>query len=605
MQRPLTTRTPRAESSARHDRRPALALALLVVGATLGYGAAAQLVERPLLNPDELRYVLAARAVADGGWLELRGHGYGYGPVYPLVVAPVIAAAGDVEAAYGVIKVVNALAFALAAVPIYLLARRLLAPWWSIAVAALSLAIPSSIYTSLVLTESTAYLVASASLLAVVLALERASVTRQLAMLGAVGVAFLTRAQFASLLGVFLAGFLLLGAVDARRPPLRRAVARLWPTLAALALAVGALVSRALVSSPDETLGGYGDLWRGYDVASVGRLAVYHLAGWETYLFVVPLVVAPVVVVQMLRAARSGARREGAFVAVFLTANAASLVIAAAFASTPYGWQELHDRYVFYVAPLWLMGLCLWLARGLPRPPVPIAIGAALAVVLAALLPFGLLTGNTVFEAPPTALWSAVWDAVEGTPHLDGRRAYGLVVVALVIATAFLPRRLWPVFPALLVAGLGTTAVLAWHRLAAPSESFAGADVGARAWVDDALPEGARATKLYRSPRACPSSELTRHGLFLTELFNASVERVAKVRDSTPDGLPVDRVVPGADGRLLSADGSPLVAEYVVTQPELRLVGRRIGRGSGAGLVLWQTGGPVRLAEAEPASACR
>ena len=35
----------------------------------------------PLLNPDELRYTLAARALADGKWLNLRGDGYGCGPL--------------------------------------------------------------------------------------------------------------------------------------------------------------------------------------------------------------------------------------------------------------------------------------------------------------------------------------------------------------------------------------------------------------------------------------------------------------------------------------------------------------------------------------------
>jgi len=166
-----------AESRARADRAaargPVLALASIVVLAAIGYAALAQLVDMPLLNPDELRYTIAARGVAEGEWLNLRGDAYGYGAVYPLVLAPILALAGGVEAAYPLFKVANALLFALAAVPIYLLARRLLPPWWSVAVAAMSLAIPSSIYTSLVLTESAAYLTSSIALLAVVLALER------------------------------------------------------------------------------------------------------------------------------------------------------------------------------------------------------------------------------------------------------------------------------------------------------------------------------------------------------------------------------------------------------------------------------------------------
>ena len=48
----------------------------------------------------------------------------------------------------------------------------------------------------------------------------------------------------------------------------------------------------------------------------------------------------------------------------------------------------------------------------------------------------------------------------------------------------------------------------------------------------------------------------------------------------------------------MATDGKPLVADYVVTQPELTLRGRRITRATGAGLVLWETRGQVALADA-------
>ena len=76
-------------------------------------------------------------------------------------------------------------------------------------------------------------------------------------------------------------------------------------------------------------------------------------------------------------------------------------------------------------------------------------------------------------------------------------------------------------------------------------------------------------TKLYVSPEDCPTTELPRHALFLTEFFNQSVDRVAAIGASAPDGMPVDRVDVGSEGRLLLAGGEPLVARYVVTQPEI------------------------------------
>jgi hypothetical protein len=577
---------------------PALALVAVVALAAIVYGAAAQRTDMPRVNPDELDYTLAAQALDHGGWLSVRGQGYAFGPVYPLVLAPSLALAGNVDSAYPLFKLANAVLFALAAVPVFFLARRLLSPWWSVAVAAVSVAIPSSIYTSLVTTESTAYLASSVALLALVLALERPSVRRQLALLAAVALATATRPQFAALLAAFLGAYLLLWAIDLRRPRLLHALGRLWPTLGVVSLALAAFALRLALqsASPAELLRGYGVLWRGYDVVSVARLVLYHLAGWELYLFVVPLAVMPIVVAELIRDGRRGGSREGAFAGAFLTVNACFLLVAAAFASTPWGSSELHDRFLFYVAPLWLTGFAVWLSRGLPRPRVWTAVGIVLALVLPALLPFGLIGGNLVFEEVPTALWSWVWTAVHETPHLDGRRVLALTALALAVAAVGVPRRLWPVLPALVVAGLVLTSGFAWSRQADLPTAFVRADDANRDWVDDALPAGSRATQLYLSPKRCPYTELTRHALFLTELFNGSVHRVAALGNSPSDGLPVERVDVGAGGMLHHDDGPPLAAHYVVTQPEIVLKGKRIAQGTGADLVLWKTPGYVRLA---------
>jgi hypothetical protein len=592
---------PPAQDSRAAARVRAFALLGIVALAALVYATVAQWVEMPIVNPDELRYTLAAQSVLDGGWLKLRGHAYGYGPVYPLTLAPIVWVAGSVEAAYAFFKVVNALLFALAAVPIYFLARRLLTPWWSVGVALASIAVPSSIYTSLVMTESASYLTASVALVAMLRALEHPSVVRQLGMLAAVGLAFATRPQFAALFIAFLASWLLFWALDRGRPTFRDAAARLWPTFAAAGLLVTVLVGARLVNGPSSAadgVGGYTDLLRGYDTDKVAEFVIYHLAGWEVYLFVVPFVVTPIVVARMLGAARRGDRRAGAFVSVFLTVNTIFLLIVAAFASSPYGYGALHDRYLFYVAPLWLTVFAFWLSRGLPRPVLWTAAGAVLALVLPAVTPFGLIGGNVVFESVPTALWTWVWNTVENTPHLDGRRVLGLFVVTLTAATVAVPRRLWPVFPVVVLAGLLYSSALAWDREVDVPPDFVTADQGSRTWVDDALPSNARVTKLYVSRPDCPYSELTREALFLTEFFNESVDRVAHIGNTISDGLPQDRVDANPEGRLMLRNGKPLRASYVLGPPELKFEGTRIATGTGANLTLWRTRGPVTLSPA-------
>jgi hypothetical protein len=221
----------------------------------------------------------------------------------------------------------------------------------------------------------------------------------------------------------------------------------------------------------------------------------------------------------------------------------------------------------------------------------------ALGLVLPAILPFGLIGGNIVFEEVPTALWSWAWTALHATPHLDGRRLLGLTVVVLTVAAVAVPRRLWPVLPALVVAGLVVSSAFAWHReIGEPADLLAARDANAD-WVDDAVAPGARVTKLYLSPPQCPQPESTRQALFLTELFNTSVDRTVAIGDSESDGLPHDRVGRGSGGRLVLRDGKPLVADYVVAHPDLGVEGRPVAEEAGAELVLWKVGGVVRLAD--------
>src|SRR5918999_700708 len=140
--------------------RAPTALVAAVLLALVVYGSLASLATTPRIFYDELLYMEAADSLASGEGLEVRGEPYERGPLYPLLLAPLLAVAPDREAGYALAKLLNALLFAVSAIPIYLLARRLLPPRPSVGVAALSIAIPSSVYVSVVMTESLAYLAA-------------------------------------------------------------------------------------------------------------------------------------------------------------------------------------------------------------------------------------------------------------------------------------------------------------------------------------------------------------------------------------------------------------------------------------------------------------
>jgi hypothetical protein len=590
------------------DRRPRLALVAVVLTAFVLLAGLSQLVTSPRSLADEVRYVIAAGSLAEGSGLELRGEEYGFGPVYPTILAAILAVAPDRETAYPFLKVANALLFALAAVPLYLVARRLLPTRWSLGVAALSLAIPTSVSVSLVMTESAAYPAASLAILAIVLALERPSVGRQLAVLGAVALAFLTRAQFVVLFPAYLAALALLWAVvPAYRPRDRQAARMYWPTLAVVAIGIVLVVAIPLVSgrAPVGLPSAYGELWDDYDLLEVGKLVVYHLAGLEIYLAVIPLAVSPIVLWRLLRAARAGSVEAGAFASAFLAVNICFVLVAAAFASTTAGFGHLHDRYLFYVVPLWLVVLAVWLHDGLPRPIVATALGAALALALPALATFELIGGEEGQEAGAavTYLWSAINAyAFETFPdEISGRRILALFVVVLVAATLFAPRRLRLALGASVAAVLVVATAVAWRDSARTAEDFEAVLPDRRTWVDEAVGTGATVTSLYVSAE-CDRAPWTANGLLLTEFFNRAVRSTAHVDERDPSLLPSTDVRVSADGAIVEEAGRPLEADAVLAAAGVELAGRRLATGTTLPLVLWQIDGPVRLARARSTS---
>jgi hypothetical protein len=553
-------------------------------------------VHGPRVHPDEERYLIAASSLVEGEGLKLRGEDYGFGPLLALVLAGILRAAGSVDAAYDWFKAANALFFALVAVPVYLLARRVVTAWWALLAAALSIAIPSSISVATVMTESLSYLATAWALYAIAMALERPTVLRQLGVLAATAVAFLTRPQFGILYVTWVGALALLWWIAPwTRPRTRAELLGFWPTVLPPVLALVAFAAKlASGASASDSLGAYWELWRGYDLLQVGKWFVYHLGDFAVYLAIVPLAVAPIVLWELGRAGRAGSRRAAAFVALFVAANVSGLLVVAAFTSTPWGYDRLHDRYGFYLLPLWLIGLVVWLAAGLPRPLVATAIGVVAALIVSFVLPFHQLANEAGIDTVPGALWVRIEAELAGPGPASGRLALALFVVGLLAATAFLRRRLALVaLPVAVAITFAVTSYFAWQRLISAPEDLVFGGGLERNWIDERLPHDASVTKLYVDT-SCESA-LERHALFLTEFFNSTVDRAAYVSGSGPDGLPIERVAVSRSGALELSPGNPLRADYVYTQPGVELAGHRLGEGTAARLVLWRVGGPVRV----------
>jgi hypothetical protein len=567
-----------------------LALAGIVLGAALVWGVLGQALDVPTVFGDELVYWDAARSLAAGDGLAVREGAFGFGPVYPSLLALVHLLVDDALGAYRVAKAMGAVLFALAAVPVFLLARRTLPPRWALACAALAVGLPSSLYTGLVMTEGAAYLAACIAWLACALVLERPSVARQLWALAAIAVATATRPQLASL------GAVLVGALVVRHVllhgfavPSTATLRRAWPVVAA---SIGAVAVAAVRLLAGESLlpGGYEALGGATSAAETARWTWYSLAGLALYLAVVPLVVAPDALV---RAVRAGGERA-ALAALFLAGNAVLLLVVGAFSGTGFGEGRLHDRYLFYVVPLWLVLLAWWAHAGTPVTRAGALVGGGLALLLVLTLPASELLirdGAVQLDATASGLWAVVGERLGTAALRPGLVAAVLGATSLVL----LLRARWrPLVLVALPVVFAVNAAVVWEaRVAAARDTVfapAGTDPG---WVDATVSPGADVVTLY-----APSDPTVVDGLRLSEFFGARVGRALGVDGATfTPSAPVVTVRFDAQRHLVDEEGAPVHERWVLAAPGLGpLVGRSAATGTTGGLVLWEAAQPVRLA---------
>src|SRR5215210_3591736 len=111
-------------------RVPAWAqVAGVVAVAAAVYYVLGRRLEAPWILTDELIYGEMARSFADSGDLLVRDVAWqNVPPLYPILISPAYAVFDRVPDAYSAAKLINAVAMPLAAVPLYLLAGRVLTP---------------------------------------------------------------------------------------------------------------------------------------------------------------------------------------------------------------------------------------------------------------------------------------------------------------------------------------------------------------------------------------------------------------------------------------------------------------------------------------------
>jgi hypothetical protein len=578
--------------------RPAAALILLVGLSTLVRAAISFGVRAPAILPDEIVYSELAKSIAEGTRPSIRGVPvFGWGEVYPTLIAPAWVVFDDMATAYRAALVMNGLVMSLAAIPAYLLARLFVDRRASLLVALATVLVPSMSYTRLVMTENAAY---PAFVLAVLLIARvvrtPTAVNQALALLG-VGILTFTRIQGMALAAAYMAAvatYAATGRAGERMSYLRRFV---WTGAVLLALSVAPfVVSFARGEGVFGWLGARSGTFDGFHPGEIPRWAVYLIAGLLLYVAVVPAAASVVVIGRGLSRTASESARLFAAIAlpVFVTIVGSMSVVSASFDVDLH--ENLNERYVFYVVPLLFVGLALWISEGLPRPRRWVWVLTAVLCALTMVLPIHRLAYNAFFQSVALLPWLE--------PSLS-RAELALLVGAFTLACALMwigCRReraglLW----LLIVSWMAVAGVLAVERSAQSSSYFAKPFAGVtRGWVDAAVPNGTSVPVIWDQRVAPDSPDGLYFSVMVTELFNRSVGDVYRIGPPTyyEDFLPSTRVGVRRDGTLVDARGRPLAARYVLLTCRTSVQGEEVTGAGGGSLQLVKADRPIRLAGA-------
>jgi len=562
---------------------------LVLVSAGFRYGLSRRVVA-PWIMVDELIYSELAKSFAATGTFLIRDVHHGaYGIVYPLLIAPAWRVFGSVPDAYAAAKTIGSIVMSLAAIPAYLLARRVVSQFFALIVAVLSVAVPSMMYTGTLMTETVFYPLFVCVALALVLALERPTVWRQLALLALCLLAFVTRPQAIVLVPAVATAPIALVWLERRRLRMLADFRLLYGALAG-AVATVLIVQAARGRSPYGVLGSYSVTGHTtYRPGQILKWLLYHAADLDLYLGIAPF--AALILLAVI--GRTLDRPVRVFLAASVPLIAWLMLEVAAFASALS--PRVQERNLFYVAPLFLIALLLWIERGLPRPARATAAAVIVAAALPGALPYHRLIDPSA-ESDTLALLPLWWLQEK----LVALNTVSVVVVVAAALIGLLVLTVSPRYALVLPAVVFAWFAFATERIERFDHGFPKASIGAlyqgitapkRDWVDAAVGRNADVAFVYSGSR--PTEQpLT---LWENEFFNRSIGPVYDLKQRSMGGLPETKVRERADGVLL-ANGRPVRNPFVLSEEGVPLAGSVIARDKLKGMVLRQTDGLVRIA---------
>jgi hypothetical protein len=490
----------------------------------------------PVYFADEYIYAELGRSIAETGRPMIRGTA----AHFPALLHPILTAPAwlfeDVEVSFRLVQVIGAFAMSLAAVPVFLLCRRLgLAAGWSLALAFFAVAVPDLLYASWVVAEPVAYPLALGALLAGTAALARPSRRSQLAFVVLAGLATFARIQFIVLPLAFVAALAVVGLRERR---VRAALREQAPVLGLY----GALVVGALATGPGRVLGYYhGVLDLEFGLASLftwlgsQALILAYASGW---------VLVPGALIGLALAFWSPvSRTELAFAALSLSLTLGLLFEGALYAAS--GGNRVQERYFFYALPLVAVFFVLYARRGWPFRLSHALLAAGLVVVAARVPLSGFAAAEGKTNSPLLIVTGVLERAVGDVGLASLLFAAGAAVFSLAgVLAMFRLRARTPV-----VLALATVACLAASVVVVVNDHRNTTQVreiilpGDPSWIDAS---GIEDVAFLQTP-------LGNRGFATEQLFwNRSVEDLLVLPETTPvDAFSFDLVRIASDGSLL------------------------------------------------------
>jgi hypothetical protein len=511
----------------------------------------------PHYLPDEYIYPSLARSLAEHGRPAIRGVGVHFPALLdPLLTAPIWLVTHDPVRAYAITQGLHAALVSLAAIPVYLLSKRLELPTWlALGVAAIAVAVPDGVYASSMLADPLAYPLVLTTIYLGVCLVERSTLGLQAAFALSGALAVLARVQYA------VVPLAVVGAeLVADRGRLHRSLRRLWLALVLLVVPPATLFA---TFGSQRVLGVYSHGDQAVDPGALARwvgretMLLAYASGW--------VLVPGALVGLALAAVRPWRRGDLAFAVTTLLLAGALLLEAAQIADTDS--QRFQERYLFTLVPLLAIAFGLYVKRGLPLR-IPVGLCSAALLLLAARVPLsGYAAAHNKDDSP--TLWAVLrFEAIVSV----GNGALAIALVAAVlsgIAALVAFRKL----PAAVAVGAALAACCALSAGASSYDHLSSTSLRHSLnpdlrWVDHAqlgrvdllAPPGARKEQSWEQ-------------LF----WNTSVKRLLLLGSPPLDQFDTKVVRVASDGRLLvdgQTDRRPLLVQTYASTVQLTGVQR-------------------------------